>query len=175
MPWALAWTGEQGFALRRSVIFPGMVELVQRENQGVGEPVFTGVHVSRHRRAMAEHLCHVCGAPTPPEDRHIFPVVTGGMVPLGDGTWRYGGNVPPLHLACAERARRACPQLRRRLARPELCPTTEARLVWRTDVVPGMETLAALLPKGQEVVLSCYRLYDAAFTARVEQLRAAAG
>jgi hypothetical protein len=57
------------------------------------------------------------------------------------------------------------------MARPAACPADEGRLIWRTDVVPGMEALAKSLPPGLEVVFSCYRLYGAAFSRKVERLR----
>ena len=51
------------------------------------------------------------------------------------------------------------------------CARDTGRLIQRTDVTPGLEALAAQLPPGQEVVLSCYRLYGPEFTARVVKAR----
>jgi ferredoxin len=171
VPWSVAWSGEQAFRLQPSTLFPGMTEVGQAERPGVGRPLFAAVHVDRQRRGMAGHLCHVCGEPTPAHDRWIFPVASGGMVTMADGEERYGGNVPPVHQACAKRAQRQCPHLRKAMARPVACPADEGRLIWRTDVVPGMEALAKSLPPGVEVVFSCYRLYGAAFSRKVARLR----
>ncbi len=171
VPWSVAWTGEQAFAVRPSQDFPGMMEITQRHNPGVGEPLFAGIHVDRHRRAMIDQLCHVCGRPTPEDDRYIFPVAAGGFVTLHDGSIGYGCNVPPLHLACARRAGADCPHLGRLHDSPAACIGDEGRIIHRTDVTPGMEALARTLPAGLEVVFSCYRLYGEAFTREVERLR----
>lgn len=171
VPWSVAWSGEQDFGLRKSVLFPGMIELTQAERPGRGVPIFGAMHVDRQRRGLAEQLCHVCGAPTPPRDRWIFPAASGGMVTLAEGGERYGGHVPPVHEACARRAQRQCPHLKMAMARPVACPAEEGRLIWRTDVVPGMEKLAQSFPAGVEVVMSCYRLYGEAFSRKVARLR----
>lgn len=173
VPWSVAWSGEQSFRLQPSTLFPGMTEVSQVDRPGEGRPLFAAVHVDRQRRGMAEHLCHICGQPTPPADRWIFPMASGGMVTMADGEQRYGGHVPPVHLACARRAQRQCPHLSKTLAQPVACPADEGRLIYRTDVVPGMEELAKSLPPGLEVVLSCYRLYGAAFSRKVARLRRA--
>ena len=159
VPWTVAWSGEHAFRLQQSADFPGMVELVQAERPGAGRPVFAAVHVTRHRRGMVEHLCHVCGGATTPEDRWLFPVESGGFVTQLDGTVAYGGNVPPVHLACAERAARLCPHLRRAYARPARFPADVGRLIPRTDAAPGMEAIARTLPTGLAGVLACYRLH----------------
>lgn len=173
VPWSVAWSGEQAFRLQPSRDFPGMVEVDQAEQPGRGEPMFASVHVGRHRRGMVGQLCHVCGKPTKRHDRYMFPIASGGFVTLQDGQVAYGCNVPPLHLACARKARRMCPHLGRLQEEPVACPAEDGRLIHRTDVVPGMEALAAKIPAGREVVFSCYRLYGAAFSRRVERLRAA--
>jgi len=171
VPWSVAWSGETAFALRRSRDFPGMTEVSQVERPGVGAPLFAAVHVDRHRRGMVEGLCHVCGRPTVRRDRWMFPVASGGFVTLHDGALGYGCNVPPLHKACALRAGAQCPHLSHLDEAPTPCPAEEGRLIYRTDVVPGMEALAATFPPGLEVVFSCYRLYGPAFTRRVQGLR----
>jgi hypothetical protein len=117
-------------------------------------------------------LCHVCGRPTSRQDRYIFPAASGGLVTLHDGSQQYGCNVPPMHRACTLRARNACPHLAKVDEPPLRLGRDEGRLIHRTDITPGLETLAAQLPRGREVVLSCYRLYDAAFTAKVVKARA---
>ena len=122
---------------------------------------------------MIDLLCHVCGKPTTPGDRYIFPVASGGMVTLHDGTQQYGCNVPPIHQACAGRAASDCPHLSRVAEQPLRCSADEGRLIHRTDVTPGLEALAATLPPNVEVVFSCYRLYGPEFTAEVIAAREA--
>ena len=172
-PWTAAWTGEQAFRMQPSRDFPGLMELDQKQAPGVGEPIFAAIHVTRQRRGVIDQLCHVCGRPTPPGDRYIFPTASGGLVTLHDGGQQYGCNVPPMHLACAERAARDCPHLARVREPPLACTADEGRVIHRTDVTPGLEHLARTLPPGQAVVFSCYRLYGDAFTTKVVAARAA--
>ena len=172
VPWSVAWSGEVDFQLRPDPDFPGYIELIQAERPGVGRPLFAANHVTRNRRGLIEHLCHVCGRRTKPWDRWLFPLQTGGFVMLADGQQRYGGNVPPVHKACAERAAALCPHLSRAGAAPVRFPKDdEGRVVQRTDIVPGMEHLARQLPPGAPVVLSCYRLHGSRFSKLVESLR----
>ncbi|MFC3069134.1 hypothetical protein [Phenylobacterium soli] len=171
-PWSVAWTGEQAFRVQPSADFPGKLELDQKQARGVGQPIFAAVHVTRQRRGMVDLLCHVCGEPTAPGDRYIFPTASGGLVTLHDGSQQYGCNVPPMHRACAERARAACPHLSRLAEKPLSCGDDEGRLIERTDVTPGLEAIAAQLPKDAPVVLSCYRLYGDALTRSVLEARA---
>jgi len=171
VPWSVAWSGEQAFRLQPSADFPGMVELDQKQDIGAGEPLFATINVTRQRRGLADLLCHVCGKATDPHDRYIFPTASGGLVTLHDGTEQYGCNVPPMHRACAVRARHACPHLAKIDEPPLRCARDTGRLIQRTDVTPGLEALAAQLPPGQEVVLSCYRLYGPEFTAKVVKAR----
>lgn len=171
VPWSVSWTGENAFELQESVDFPGFIDLVQAQRPGVGTPVFAVLNVTRHRLGMARHLCHVCGRPTAKRDRYLFPLQSGGPVTLADGEIRYGGNVPPVHLACARRAARQCPHLKGAAARPVPFPSDEGRLIQRTDVAPGMEAFARTLPAGLEVIFSCYRLHGPRFTRLVERLR----
>lgn len=172
IPWSVAWSGEQAFRVQPSRDFPGLLELDQRHAPGAGEPLFAAVHVTRQRRGMIDHLCHVCGKPTSADDRHIFPVASGGLVPLHDGSVGWGCNVPPVHGACAEVARTECPHLSKLFEAPLRLGDDEGRLIHRTDVTPGLEAIARQMPSGQEVVFSCYRLYGPETTARVEQARA---
>lgn len=172
IPWSVAWSGEQAFRVQPSRDFPGMMELDQRHAPGEGEPLFAAVHVTRQRRGMVDHLCHVCGRPTTPADRHVFPVASGGMVTLHDGSIGWGCNVPPIHLACAELARAECPHLSKLAEAPLRLDGDEGRLIHRTDVTPGLEAIARTMPPGQAVVFSCYRLYGPETTARVAQARA---
>ncbi len=173
IPWSVAWSGEQQFRLQRSLDFPGLLELDQKEAPGEGEPLFASIHVTRHRRGMVDLLCHICGKATDAKDRYIFPTASGGLVTLHDGTQQYGCNVPPMHRACTLRALHACPHLIKIDEPPLRCSRDEGRLIHRTDVTPGLEAIASQLPPNVEVVFSCYRLYGPEFTARVEAARAA--
>jgi hypothetical protein len=174
VPWSVSWSGENEFELRPSTDFPGLVDLVQTENPGVGVPRFAAMHVTRQRRALIHHLCHVCGKPTDRRDRYLFPTHSGAMVTLADGSRRYGGNVPGVHLACARRARRLCPHLSGNQSTPVAYPTEEGRMIQRTDVAPGLEALAATLPPRDDIIYSCYRLFGDAFSRKVERLIEAA-
>jgi hypothetical protein len=170
-PWSAAWSGESSFSVDPSSDFPGRLELNQKQARGAGEPLFGAMNATRLRRGMIDLLCHVCGKPTVRQDRYIFPVASGGLVTLQDGSQQYGCNVPPMHRACAVRASHACPHLGRVRETPLRCTRDEGRVIYRTDVTPGLEAVARTLPKGVEVVLSCYRLYGDAFTAKVVAAR----
>jgi hypothetical protein len=172
VPWTVSWSGEQSFDLQLSDDFPGLVDLVQAQLPGQGAPRFAAMHVSRHRAGMRDHLCHVCGRPTLKGDRYIFPVESGGFATMPDESIRYAGNVPPVHLRCADRAKSLCPHLRRNWAVPVAFPAEPSRLMHRTDIIPGMEDLAKTLPPNLKIVFTCYRLHGPRFTRRVQQLRA---
>ncbi len=173
VPWTVSWTGENAFDLQPSVDFPGYLDLVQTENPGEGAPRFAAMNLTRHRRAMVQHLCHVCGRPTKKNDRYLFPAHSGGMVTMQDGTTRYGGNVPPVHLACSRRAARQCPHLSGHFGVPVAFPSEEGRLIPRTDVLPGLEALAKTLPQRADIIFGCYRLFGEAFSRKVERMDAA--
>lgn len=173
VPWSVAWSDEQAFRLQPSDDFPGMTELDQRQAAGKGEPLFAAVHVTRQRRGMVDLLCHVCGEPTKRRNRFIFPVASGGWVTLQDGSQLYGCNVPPIHRTCAARAILACPHLSKLMEQPLRCSADEGRLIYRTDVTPGLEALAKTLPAGGPIIFSCYRLYGPEFSRRVAAARVA--
>lgn len=175
VPWSVAWTGEQSFDVQPSSDFPGRFDLIQAQRPGEGVPRFAAVHVTRQRGGMMEHLCHVCGRRTPRRDRYIFPVESGGFVTVGDGTMRYAGTVPPVHLACGRRARALCPHLGHSLAEPVPYPAEDSQVVPRPDIPDGMAELARTLPRGITVVFSCLRVYGPRFSRQVERLRKARG
>lgn len=174
VPWSVCWTGEQSFGLARSRDFPGMTEVTQVERPGEGDPLLAMSHIVRNRRGVVRQLCHVCGNPTDHADRYVFPVATGAMITMSNGETAYGLNVPPVHLACGDRAKVLCPHLSRQYAQPVKAPLDDGRVFHRTDVTPGLEPLAKRVPAGLEVVYSCYRLYGAAFSAEVARMRAEA-
>jgi hypothetical protein len=171
VPWSVGWTGEQHFNLVESRDFPGLVDLVQVERPGEGTPKFAQMHVGRHRLGIAKHHCHVCGRRTPRNDRYIFPVQSGGIVPVIGASDRYVGNVPPVHLACARRAQQLCPHLIALFADPVPYPSEDSELRPRLDIVEGMEELAKTLPRGVKIVYSCFRLYGPRFSKYAEKLR----
>ncbi len=172
VPWTVGWTGEQHFNLVESRDFPGLVDLVQLDKPGEGTPKFAQMHVGRHRLGMTQHHCHVCGRRTPRNDRYIFPVQSGGIMPvIGASDPRYVGNVPPVHLACARRAQQLCPHLIDMYADPVAYPSEASELRPRLDVVEGMEDLAKTLPRGVKIVYSCVRLYGPRFSKQVEKIR----
>jgi hypothetical protein len=172
VPWSVAWTGEQEFDLAISAHFPGLVDLTQRQRPGTGTPRFKALHVTRHRYAMAELACHVCGRPTSRGDRYLFPVQSGAMVTMPDESTRYAANVPPVHRACAVKAAAQCPHLRAHQAAPVAYPAEPSRLMPRTDVVEGMESVARLFPRHLPLVFTCYRLFGPKFSHAVGRMRA---
>ncbi len=174
VPWSVSWTGEDSFSLSASGDFPGYFDLLQADRPGSGAPKFAALHVTRQRLGMIGQLCHVCGRRTPERDRYLFPVESGGFVAVGE-TMRYAGTVPPVHLACAERARLTCPHLSHALADPVAFPGEDSQVVPRPDVPDGMAAFAKSLPRGQKVVFACLRVYGPRFSRVVERMRKARG
>ena len=173
VPWTVSWTGEESFKLVDSQDFPGLVDLQQAERPGHGLPRFNALHVTRHRVGMARHVCHVCGRPTPRNDRYLLPVQSGGFVSVGEDPFRYAANVPPLHMACARKAQLRCPHLGEATIPPVAYPSEDSRLMPRRDVVEGMESLAKTLPPNLPVVFSCCRLFGPRFSKKILELRQA--
>jgi len=175
VPWVVPWSGEMRFGLAPSASFPGRMEAVQASQPGVGEPVMGGMHLIRQRLGVVRHLCHVCGAPTPPGDRWLFPTVAGTMAPVAGavGT-RYLSNLPPIHAACARTAQGACPHLGRVRAAPIAFPHAEGEIMCETSVPEGMVPFAASLPTGQKAIFSYFRVFGPAFSRVVARLRAEA-
>ena len=171
IPWSVSWSGEQAFRLVPSADHPGLLELDQKEAPGVGEPLFAQIHVTRHHRGMVRLLCHVCGEPTAPHDRYIFPTASGGLVTMHDGTQQYGCNVPPMHQACTLRANQTCPHLTKIAEPPLRCDAEEGRLIHRTDRPKGLEALGLDMPQGVDLIFSYYRLYSPDFTTKVLRAR----
>jgi hypothetical protein len=170
VPWSVSWTAETNFNLQPSQDFPGLLDLVQEQRPGEGSPKFAAVNVTRQRMGMIGQLCHVCGRRTLVRDRYIFPVESGGFVSVGD-SMRYAGTVPPVHLSCAQRARRLCPHLSHALAEPVTYPNEASEVVPRPDVPAEMAALAEKLPPGQKIVFGCLRVYGPRFSRTVERMR----
>ena len=174
VPWSVSWTGEDSYELAASAAFPGYAELMQAQRPGEGVPRFAAVHVTRQRLGVLGQLCHVCGRRTLNGDRYLFPVESGGFAAVGDGM-RYAGTVPPVHLACARRARRLCPHLSHTLADPVRYPAEDSQVVPHPGAPLGMEALARSLPQGRKIVFICLRGYGPRFSRQVERMRKARG
>src|SRR4051812_21600275 len=78
--------------------------------------------------------------------------------------WRIGQNVPWAVAWTGEQAFALRPS-------EAFAGMTKGRIIYRTDVTPGMEALAKTFPAGLEVVFSCYCLFGADFSRQVERLR----
>lgn len=175
VPWSVSWSGEQEFKLQGSDEFPGWVDLLQLECSGTGEPKFASLHVSRQRRAMLEHLCHVCGRVTTARDRYIFPVVTGNFVTVNDKDTRYASTVPSVHLSCAKQAQMLCPHLSHTMTSPVVFPGEVSILRPLGDIPDGMRDLSKTFPRGINIVYSSVRIYGLKFSKYVKRLRAQQG
>lgn len=175
VPWVSPWSAESSFTLALSERFPDRLEVVQAAQPGVGTPALKGMHLLRQRLGVAEHLCHVCGRPTAPGDRYLFPVVTGNfLAPSVGGGRRYASPMPPTHLACARRAQSLCPHLKLAYAQPVRFPADPGRLKYELKPPSGMETVGEGMPV-DEAIFSYYRVHTPGFSRLVERLRAEAG
>lgn len=174
VPWVIAWSEENQFRMAPSESFPGRVEIIQKNRPGRGTPQFSGMHVMRQRAGVVGKLCHVCGRPTPPEDRYLFPVPTGVFVTAADGSSRYASHLPPVHLGCAGRAQELCPHLNFTRSQPVLFPAEATEIQCETNAPPGMHELAAALAPGVKPIFSYFRVYGPGFSRLVSDLRAEA-
>ncbi|AVV46480.1 hypothetical protein PYK79_11140 [Streptomyces sp. ID05-04B] len=77
---------------------------------GVGRPDLRSMHPLRQRQAMTHMLCQVCGTAVDGGEQSLFLMHSrpGDAIREGEVT-----AVPPAHDACARRAVRECPHLRR--------------------------------------------------------------
>ena len=170
LPWVIAWTGEAHFSAQASTVFKGLREVVQPHAPGEGVPMLRHMHLRRQRLGVMEFRCHVCGEPTPSDDRHLFPVATGALLKVR-GRTRYVSHLPPTHAACAETAQRLCPHLRATYARPVSFPREAGTVGPETSVPEGLEAIAERLGQGRPLGFSYYRVYGDAFTRLVLRLR----
>ncbi len=171
VPWSVSWTDEQSYDLQVSEDFPGLVDLVQIQRQGM------------ESRDLRRCISRVTGwgwrgtyAMFAASRHHGATGIFFQRSPAASSSCRmnsirYAGNVPPVHLSCARRAQQLCPHLSHAYAQPMAFPSEESWLIQRTDVVPGMEALAKTLPQNLKIVFTCYRLYGPRFSKRVTQLR----
>ena len=174
VPWVSPWSEEGSFSLALSERFADKLEVVQAVAPGVGTPSLRGMHLLRQRQGVADHLCHVCGKPTPPGDRFLFPVVTGNfLAPSAGGERRYASPMPPTHMACAQRAQKLCPHLKLSFAHPVRFPSDPGKLKYELRPPRGMEAVGANMPV-EEAIFSYYRVHTPGFSRLVERLRAQA-
>ncbi len=174
VPWVSPWSGEGSFSLVLSQRFADHLEVLQAEAPGVGVPALKGMHLQRQRAGVADHLCHVCGKPTTPGDRYLFPVVTGNFLPAAaDGQRRYASPMPPTHMACAQRAQKLCPHLKLSFAHPVRFPSDPGKLKFELHPPRGMEAVGEGMPVDQ-AIFSYYRVHTPGFSRLVERLRAQA-
>ena len=173
LPWVVPWTGEDAFRLEPSSAFPGMMELVQDERPGEGEPLPSGMNMMRQRRGVTQLLCHVCGAPTPPDDRFLFPVSTGAFLKLKGGA-RYASHLPPVHGACAQKAGRLCPHLRATFATPVPFPRELGVIGPERSLPDSLKRFEGRLPTDVPIAFAYYRVFGEGFTRVVRRLRAEA-
>jgi hypothetical protein len=164
------WSDEAEFSFQRSIVFPGLVELTQVERQGSGRPTPSGMNIMRQRRGVIELRCHVCGEPTPPSDRFLFPVVTGAFVKIPGGT-RYASHVPPTHAKCAEIAQRLCPHLRSRYAQPVAFPHDKGFVSPERSVPETLGHVADQIGAPGGLVYGYYRIFGEGFTRLIRRLR----
>lgn len=109
VPWIASWSDEIAQeGVRPCPHASGDLAMWLPDLPGSGKPLFKVLHPVRHRAAIAELRCMVCGEETPPNDRWLIPF--GGWVQI-DGRWRFSTE-PPMHGACLDRALAHCPDLR---------------------------------------------------------------
>jgi hypothetical protein len=173
LPWVSPWSEESSFSLVASERFPDNLEVIQAVAPGVGAPSLKGMHLLRQRMGVAQHLCHVCGKPTTPGDRYLFPVVTGNFIASSSGQPRYASPMPPTHLACAERAQKLCPHLRLAYAQPVRFPSDPGKLKFELTPPKGMELVGERMPV-DVAIFSYYRVHTPGFSRLVQRLRAEA-
>lgn len=170
IPWVVPWSGEEAFGFQRSSMFEGLLELTQAERPGVGRPAPSGMNVMRQRRGVVELRCHVCGEPTPEDDRYLFPVVTGAFLKIRGGT-RYVSHLPPTHRKCAERAQTLCPHLRARFARPVPFPKDKGFVAPERSLPDNLRLIAAQMQAPGPLAYGYYRIFGEGFTRVVRRLR----
>lgn len=111
VPWVVSWSGELQKTTARCRTALGRRAVVQPCNPGQGAPVFAELHVIRHREAINDLRCIVCGERTPREDRWL--------VPLGFWFEDFAGQLkfstePPMHERCLDYSLNHCPDLKKK-------------------------------------------------------------
>ncbi|WP_417724601.1 hypothetical protein [Salipiger sp.] len=105
VPWNAAWSGEVRYEVRPCRYASGSLAIWSPFLPGQGRPIFAQPHMVRQRKSIAEFRCTVCGERTEPGNRWWFP-----RGERREGWWM--STEAPVHFACAELARHACPRLR---------------------------------------------------------------
>jgi hypothetical protein len=118
VPWVTLWSEEDRPEVRPCRFANGFPALWMPHRPGVGTPVFKRKHPVRQRRAAALGLCETCGKPIADNDRWLF---THALTPGSRNGGRLVSELPACG-ACAERAPRLCPFLRRQGYRPVKLP-----------------------------------------------------
>lgn len=106
VPWNAAWTGEDRYEIRPCRYANNALAIWSPFLPGKGKPLFAKPHMVRQRKSIKEMRCTVCGERTQVGDRWWFP----------RGAWTEGwflSTEAPVHMACADLARQACPRLRK--------------------------------------------------------------
>lgn len=106
VPWNAAWSGEERYEVRPCRYAGGDLAMWQPFKPGEGKPIFAAPHMVRQRKSITERRCTVCGELTHPGEQWWFP----------RGSWQgdwWMSHEAPVHRACADLARHACPELRK--------------------------------------------------------------
>lgn len=111
VPWIASWSDE----LLQEDVRPcphagGDLAMWLPDLPGSGKPLFKVLHPVRHRAAIAELRCMVCGETTPSSDRWLIPF---GFWCTINGMSMFAVE-PPMHGNCLDHALEHCPDLRSR-------------------------------------------------------------
>ncbi len=125
VPWVTSWSGEPVLGVAPCPSIDGGLAIGQALSPGQGEPLFASNHLFRQRKSVRELGCPMCGEPTADGDRwsqtarwstaaEVRAKGLGAWLPADfrdDRPLLDAGAIAPMHRACAERARTACPHL----------------------------------------------------------------
>ncbi|WP_371398869.1 hypothetical protein [Marinovum algicola] len=106
VPWNATWSGEDRHEIRPCRFAGNRLAIWSPFALGSGKPLFAKPHTVRQRKSISEMRCTVCGERTEFGNRWWWP----------RGSWRndwWVSTEAPVHFACAELARHACPVLRK--------------------------------------------------------------
>ena len=155
VPYTVAWSAETLFSVKPCPFSDGHLAISQNSAPGQGQPVFKRVHWNRQREAVRKLLCGVCGRPTTDDNRWIF--ATALPVDKPDGNW--AGAEPPVHLACAERARAACPFISKHGLEPVRFPAATQYRIYadlRVPAYPGAPRIGPIIHDLKYLIRSDY-------------------
>lgn len=110
VPYTVLWSAEAMMYLAPCRFADGLTSVCNDVAPGKGKPIFGKPHMQRHRQAIVEGLCDLCGR----------RLANRTKVSLSHAQARYGGEgwcvmqvEPLLHKACAARCVDHCPSLKR--------------------------------------------------------------